>query len=459
MTSVLPVKKTADNVIPFRQKNGFVLCSLTPQQEKLWSDTRVALVWNCPAFGHIFFSMLDNAASKYVALFTRDVNIAATDGSNLMLNPDTFFEYNLNKRIFICVHEIMHCIWNHCVLMHQFHRRGKVSYPDGSSLPYDQLLMNIAADLVINDCLIESKIGEFDKGWLHDPSLGTANDSVIDVYKKLFKSGKNKKPKKPGDQPGDQPGGGTSEGNGPPTKGKSFDEHLPPGASMGKDAQEAASDRNDVEWQTQVAAAASAARLQGKLPAGLERLLGEILEPKIDWRDKITALFARKVGSGSNDWRRPDRRLIVRDIYAPGRSGFGAGTVVIGIDTSGSIREQELNMFFAEMAGILEDVRPKRMVVMWSDAKVHRVDEVEEAADLCALRKKGAPGGGGTDFRPVFDEMQKLGLDDVDALVYLTDGYGSFPKTPPEYVTIWGNISGPQVNYPFGDVVDIPMQA
>ena len=423
---------------------------LTPQQEKLWSDTRVALVWNCPAFAHIFFSMLDNASTKYVAMFTRDVPIAATDGSNMLLNPDTFFKYNLNERIFICCHEIMHCIWNHCVLMHQFHRRGKISYPDGSSLPYDSQIMNVAADYVINDCLIESKIGLFNKDWLHDPTIANAKDSVIDAYKKLFKQQKGKGP---GKKPGDQPGGGGG-------KGKSFDEHLKPGTSQGKDAQEAAAGRNDVEWTTQIAAAVNASRLQGKLPAGLERLLGEILEPKVDWKEKIVALFARKVGSGSNDWRRPDRRLIVRDIYAPGRSGFGAGSIVIGIDTSGSIGEKELNMFFAEMAGILEDVKPKRLVVMWCDAKVHRVDEVEEAADLTELKKKPVPGGGGTRFEPVFDEMQNLGLDDVDALVYLTDGYGSFPKSAPDYAVIWGSISAPaSVRYPFGDVVEIPAQA
>jgi predicted metal-dependent peptidase len=300
--------------------------------------------------------------------------------------------------------------------------------------------MNIATDLVINDCLIESKIGLFNKDWLHDTSLATAKDSALDAYKKVFKQTK----------------GGKGKG---PT-GVSFDEHLPPGTSQGKDASEAAAGRNDVEWVTQVAAAANAAKAQGKLPAGLERLLGELLEPKVDWKDKILAIFARKVGSGANDWRRPDRRLIVRDIYAPGRSGFGAGTVVIGIDTSGSIGEKELNMFFAEMAGILEDVRPKRMVVMWCDAKVHRVDEIEEAQDLTSLRKKGAPGGGGTMFEPVFDEMKKMGLEDVDALVYLTDGYGSFPKHAPNYPVIWGSISGiDAARYPFGDVVDIPAQA
>lgn len=413
-------------------------CALTPAQEKLWSDTRVALMWHCPAFTHIMYSMLDNAGSKHIAMFTKEVPIAATDGTNLLLNPDTFFKYNLNERIFIVAHEIMHCIWNHCGLMHGFLRRGQISYPDGSSLPYDQETMNIATDLVINDTLIEAKVGAFNKDWLHDKNYAVSADSAIDAYRKVFKQRQGGK--------GQQPGG------------SGFDQHLAPGTSQGKDPSVAQSQRNEIEWQTQVSAAMNSARVQGKLPAGLDRLLGEMLAPQVDWKDKIAALFARKVGTGSYDWTSPDNDLIIRDIYAPSRAGFGAGTVVVGVDTSGSIGQKELDMFFAEMAGILEDVRPKQLVIMWCDAHVHRVDELDDPSELNHVRSKGAPGGGGTAFEPVFAEIEKMGLE-PEALVYLTDGYGSFPK-PVKYPVIWGNISPPgSVKYPFGDVVDVPKQA
>lgn len=415
-------------------------CALTPAQEKLWSDTRVALLWHCPAFSHIFYTMLDNAGSKHVAMFTKDVPIAATDGVNLLLNPDTFFKYNLNERIFICAHEIMHCVWNHCGLMHGFQRRGKISYPDGTELPYNQETMNVATDLVINDLLIESKIGAYNKDWLHDKQYAVSTDSAIDAYKKVFQQ---------------QEGKGKGKGQGP--SGAGFDQHLAPGTSQGKDPATATAERNDLKWQTEVAAAAAAAKAQGKLPAGLERWFGEILNPQVDWRDKIAALFARKVGSGSYNWQKPDRRLIVRDIYYPGRSGFGCGTVVIGVDTSGSIGPKELDMFFAEMAGILEDCRPQKLVVMWCDAQIGRIDEAEEPSDLNVIRAKGAPGGGGTSFVPVFEEIYKQGLE-PDALVYLTDGMGTFPDKAPSYPVIWGNIY-PNSKYPFGDVVDVPKQA
>jgi len=114
-------------------------------------------------------------------------------------------------------------------------------------------------------------------------------------------------------------------------------------------------------------------------------------------------------------------------------------------------------MFMAEMAGILEDVRPKQLVIIWCDAKVHRIDYADEASDLNTIRAKGAPGGGGTSFIPVFDQLEAEGLE-PEALVYLTDGQGSFPSRAPKYPVIWGNIYK-GAKYPFGDVVDIPKQA
>jgi predicted metal-dependent peptidase len=406
---------------------------LTPQQQKLWDDTRVALLWKCPAFTHILYSMLDNAGSKHVALFTDAVPIAATDGRAVLINPERFFKFNLYERVFILAHEIMHCILNHCVLGWQMSKRGHVAYPDGKKLDYDSQQMNVAMDLVINDALVQSGIGTMPSEGLHDPKLITQADSFTDADRRIYKK---------------NPDGNSGGGDG------GFDQHLAPGSSDGQDSQSAAAQRNETEWQTAVAQAAQAAKLQGKLPASLERLLSEVLEPKVDWREHIQALFARKLGSGSYDWRRPDRRLIVQDIYAPGRSGFGAEFVVVGIDTSGSIGQRELDMFMGEVSGILEDIRPKRLAVIMCDASINAVHELDSPADL---RDVKLVGGGGTDFRPVFKWIEEQG-GTPDALVYLTDGIGSFPSHCPNYPVIWGNIYKDS-KYPFGDVVDVPKQA
>jgi len=412
----------------------FKQVALTADQETKWGRCRTALLWHAPAFSHILYNMLQNGGGKDMAIFVdKDAGIpyAATDGFNLIINADTFFDWTLNEQIFVVCHEIMHCVFNHCAIGMQLQQRGKVTYPDGTEVEYDHGQMNQAMDYVINAIISDSKIGTMPKIGCLDPAIATSADNAMDTYRKIY-----------------QPGNPGKEG---------FDKHLKPGASTGMGPAQAVQQRNPSAWAQAVKDGADAARAMGRLPANLDRVLTEILEPKVDWASQIVALFARKVGSGTYDWRRPDRRLITRDVYAPGRSGFGAGDVVVAVDTSGSIGAKEIAMFFAEMSGILEDVKPKRMFVMWCDAVVHRVDELEDGGDLVALRAKKAPGGGGTSFVPVFDEIVKLGIE-PEALVYLTDGMGTFPKQAPRYPVIWGNIY-PAAKYPFGDVVDVPKQA
>ena len=410
---------------------------LSPEDKRKWIETRSALLWTAPAFTHLLFSMLNPSKGELAAIFTEDIPIAATDGSNLILNPKTFFKYSLGERIFITAHEIAHCMFNHCGLSRPFQQTKKVKYADGTSLPYDAELMNVAMDLIINDMLIESKIGTFPKEGCHDKSVATCNDSFLDAYKKVYKKQNGKGPT------GKGPGGG----------GGGFDVLLDPGSSQGKNPDQAVQDRSDTAWGTAIAGAMAAAKAQGKLPAAMERIFSEILEPTAPWQDLIRAFFARKVGAGSYDWRKPDRRLIQRDIYAPQRAGNGCGDVVVAVDTSGSIGQRELDVFFAEMRGILEDVRPNRLFLVWCDARVHHVDELDQSSDLGGLKPHG---GGGTDFRPVFDWIESQDLR-PDALVYLTDGMGSFPKDEPRYPVVWGSIY-PSSKYPFGDVVDIPLK-
>lgn len=413
--------------------------AITPAQARAWEETRVALLWQCPAFPHVLYTMMDNAGSEHIALFTTDIPIAATDGSTLLLNPETFFKYNIPQRVFIVAHEIMHCILNHLVLSSKFARASKIGYKDGSSLPYDHKIWNVATDLVINSLLVRSKIGEYSKDWLLDESVATGNDAAIDAYAKLFKQQQQGK------------GGKGQQGQ------QGFDEHLTPGSGSGKDEHTAVNERSEQEWATAVAAAANAAKAQGKMPAGLAVFFDQVLNPEVPWADKVQAFFARKVGSGSYDWRRADRRLVVRDIYAPGRSGHGAGTVVVAVDTSGSIIADKglMDRFMGELSGILEEVRPKRMLVMWIDAAVHAVDEIDEPGEIRHLKPKG---GGGTDFTPAF---KWLGDNHItpDALIYLTDGYGTFPSHAPNYPVLWGNVTEQlsEKHYPFGEVVNVPV--
>lgn len=418
------------------------LVELDATQKRLWIETRSALLWICPAFTHILFSMLNPRQDEMAAYFTTGVDVAATDGENLIINPVTYFKYSLGERVFIGAHEIMHNILNHIILSRPFQLSGKVPFADGTSLPYDHKVMNVAMDLVINDALVKSKIGTMPNDGWHDPNLASCEDNFVDAYRKVYVDQEKKGGKGGG-------GGGGSGGGGK----KGFDQHLPPGAASGKDPGKAAQDRSQPAWDAAVAGAINAAKLQGKLPAALERLLGEVLEPKVSWQEHIRAFLARRVGNSSYNWRKPDKRFIQRDIFTPSRSGHGCGDIVVAVDTSGSIGQTELNTFFAELRGILEELRPSKVHLVWCDAKVHKVDELESVSDLAGLKPKG---GGGTDFRPVFRWVDEQTMR-PDALVYFTDMLGDFPKSEPEYPVVWGDIYG-RVKAPFGELVHVPMR-
>ena len=423
---------------------------------KKWGDTRAALVWHAPAFTHLLFTMMNKNGNEHVAYFVKDVPkgqpghipVAATDGAHVLVNPGPFFKYDLMERVFVVSHEVVHGMCGHVELAHRLATAGKVVYPDGKVLQFDMETLNWAMDYVVNDLLIESKIGKYNSDWLWDTTIGKHTDDVLTVYRRIL----------PQQMGGHGQGGGplTSQGNGKNSKGQQpFDQHMKPGTTTGQDAAQAAANRNEQEWKTATAGAMAAARAQGKLPASLKRLMEEEIEPVVDWRDLVQGFFARKVGGGGYDWRKPDRRLIVRGIYGPARSGHGCGDIVVAGDSSGSITNPIVSLWCGELGGILEDLKPRRIIFMWCDAEVHSVDELHDSTDLYAIRKRGGLGGGGTSFRPVFRKIKELGLE-PDALVYLTDGDGSFPAKAPSYPVLWGDISGNPKKYPFGDVVNVP---
>ena len=428
-------RKLDDNLFGAHKKQGSIENAITAvtldnKQKNAWDMTRSALLWNCPAFTHILYTMMSQKDGS-LAIFTKDIPTAGTDGASMIINPDWFFKLPLPQRVFVAAHEILHAILDHCGQAYVMKQRGYVLTKKGKKLTYDHRQMNVAQDLVINDILIESKIGDFVKEGCHDKTMGVFTDSAIDVYEKLEQEKKK--------------GGGKDRNQ--------FDTHMEPGTSKGKSPTEAIQGRSPLEWDMAVAAGTAQAKAQGKLPGALERLFREILEPNIPWEEKIKGWVQRKLGSETYDWRKADRRLIVRDIYAPGRTGFGAGLIVVGVDTSGSMGQAELDRCFAELRGVLEGVKPRSVMICWCDAMLHKVDEIDDVQDLGGLKPKG---GGGTDFRPVFDFVEKEGLE-PDAMIYLTDGYGGFPANEPKYPVLWGALFA-GVKYPFGEVVDIPIK-
>jgi len=444
---------------------------LDPTQRRQWEDTLSAFTWIAPGFINVMYTMMSSSSKNDEhALFTHQLPATAgTDGIQLIINPLRYFKYHLLERVFINLHEVMHEILNHCRLSYAFRRAGQITFK-GKALPWDDAYANRIQDYVINAVLVAAGLGRISKDWLFDPKIADDDDHWIEVYFRHWKNrdeicrgdgdnGDDGPQDGPEDQPGD--GGGPQErgGSKPKAPGKGrFDCHLDPGQSIGGEPEEH-KERNEQLWEIAVNTAMEIQRAQGKLPGSLERFFKQLLEPKVDWTEHIKGKIVRLLGAGAYDWRRLDRRLITRGIGAPGITGHGARLVVVGGDTSMSVfhNGELVSRFCAEIGGMLEDVNPEQVLVLWCDTEVKRDDMLEDVGDLRHAMFKGVPGGGGTSFVPVFDYIAKHQLE-PDCLIYLTDGDGRFPANfAADYPVIWGDISGNASKYPFGEVVRIPV--
>lgn len=185
--------------------------------------------------------------------------------------------------------------------------------------------------------------------------------------------------------------------------------------------------------------AAAVAKSQGQgVGAGLREMIAAIDKPAdaADWRailrDYVTAATQRDATS----WRRLNRRrlALTPSICYPGKTG-GAGFVAVQIDTSGSIGDEELALFMRELAVILDECRPARVAVLWTDDSVARVDEIANPYELEGLE---APGGGGTDM---VEGIRWLAAHDEapDCLITFTDGLTPYPSPEglPAYPLVW----------------------
>lgn len=422
--------------------------ALTHEQKQKWKDTMSLMAWTAPGFRHLWYRLLQNHDGEHVAVMAPECpgGVACTDGVNIIVNPDKFFEYSLKERVFIGAHEVAHNVYNDVDLLWRLRNETHITCSDGKVFPYDTNTMQKVMDYRINAMLVESRIGVMPKDALYDPKISTAKEGVFDIYGKVYQQDQNGGPK----------GGGPGTGNAKGQNGFDPNGLLPPGNSTGQAPGQAAQQRNQQQWAMECAQAQhlESIRSQGKNSGAMQHMFAEILDPKVPWTDHIDVICKRLMGSGSYNWKKPDRRFIGRDLWLPGRGGEGAGWLVIWGDTSGSIGENDLNRYLGEMRGLIEDVHPTRLTVIWCDAEIKHVDEVVDLSDLEHIKARGVGGRGCTDITPVFDWIAENRDTQPDMFIGMTDGEFSFPDKP-GYPVVWASIHDDKGQYPYGEVVPI----
>lgn len=268
---------------------------------------------------------------------------------------------------------------------------------------------NRAADYVVNGIIMaikDKKLVKLPEGGCYDPRFDNMN--MRQVYNILK------------DEEGGGGGGkGKPDPNGDPSNGSGggeyqFDEH---------DFNADMTDEELKEMDNKIdRAIREGAILAGRLGVDLPRAITEMLEPHVDWRKEF-ADFVSSTCKGKDEytWRRFNRRMLPNDMYLPTVENETIGEIIVGIDTSGSIGQEQLNEFASELVSIANAVQPEAIRILWWDTKVHGEQLFTENYEQIGSLLKPL-GGGGTRVSSVSEYINKKKIK-AECVVVFTDGY------------------------------------
>ena len=353
-----------------------------------------------------------------------DVPTMATNGTHVFWGKDFVESITEEEVRFVLSHEVMHVILKHCQNF-----KGK-----------DPQLCNVAMDYVINPQLVHAGFSMPD-GALYDQSGKFHNMAWEEVYRCLEDIKNDREP------PVNLTAG---EKDDIKKDIENSTDHLEQSNGDTDSDKNEESDKID----DMVIRAATAQEMSGKggLPHAVKERVKAIREHQVAWNEQLDKLVKAKYPENFT-FARPNRRHLGSGLYLPTMDGHKAGPIAIGVDTSGSVSTEELQLFMSEINNIINDIRPEKVYLMAADCSV--ADVVEYDSDHY-FEDFNAVGGGGTSFRPVFEHIEKEGIE-IDQLIYFSDMYVGdydFPDKHPDYPVIFCS-SRNERKVPFGDLIKI----
>tara|TARA_R110002074_G_scaffold41311_6_gene109599 strand:+ start:3241 stop:4536 length:1296 start_codon:yes stop_codon:yes gene_type:complete len=365
---------------------------------------RVGLLLRHPFFGNMATRLRIVAADEWCGT-------AAVDGKFMYFNTQ-FFNALTNKEIeFVIAHEILHCVFDHL---------GRRTW-QGREL--HALLSNIAQDYIINNLLVRDRIGA-------NPSIvqcyqdfkyskWTSEEVYDDLFEKVKKQGQDILDK----------------------LGELLDEHLEldgdegeegndgkPGAGRPKYSKDELEQiRNDVKDGMMQAAQSAGA---GNTPAEVQRLIKDLTEPKMNWRELIRQEI-KSIISHDYTFINPNRKSQMTGAILPGMNVLDTIDVVMSMDMSGSIGDVQAKDMISEVKGVMEEFTGYKIKLWCFDTKVYNEQDFSSdgAEDLLDYEVMG---GGGTDFMANWTYMKQHDIQPKKFIMF-TDGYPWDSWGDPDY--------------------------
>ena len=398
-----------------------------PKIETKLIAARTKLIIERPFLGTLVLRLPVEAANPQWCKTT------ATDARKLYYNAQYIEQLDIDQIQFVLAHEALHCALSH------FARRQH----------REKHRWDVACDYAVNPLLISDGLkpppgilldDSFDGMTAEEiyPSIeDNCDDIPLDrhIYDENNKSGQNNKSHssdnaatppqgKKSDSKNDEESKVTKHQQNPGNNNEGAQQPLP----LNKNEQ----DNLNTQWQQRLAGAAQTAMQAGKLGGALARMVDHLLQPQLPWRN-LLAQYISAVARDDYSYARPSNRRGDPVIYPSLRSG--QINIVVALDTSGSITDGDMHEFLTEIDAIKAHMRA-RIVFHACDVSLAEdspwIFEPWEELNL----PNQLQGGGGTDFRPVFNWVEQQDMM-PDLLVYFTDAEGEFPAFAPNYPVIW----------------------
>lgn len=379
-------------------------------REKLIT-ARIGLLLKAPFFGNLATRMQLINADDWCPT-------AATDGRRFYYNSEFVNKMPLKQVEFLVGHEVLHAVYDH------MSRNGD----------RDRKIMNIAADYCVNADLIDQRIGEKITvcGMLYDPKYkGWSMEEVYDdLMKNANKMDINKLAQMVLDEHLNDKDEGEGEGKGP----KISDE-------------ERRQIRDEIKEAVLQAAQAVGA---GNLPGGVKRLIKDLTEPQISWKELLEQSI-QSVIKDDYTFARPGRKSWHMDAILPASKPGETIDIFIGIDTSGSIGPEDLKIFFSEIKGIMDSYTEYKIKIVGWDTEIGGVGEFT-SENLEEITTFDPEGGGGTDPHCVWEYLIENNIE-PKKLIMFTDYcfFGWRPQEVENYCdTVWIIKGNPNAEPEFG---------
>ena len=386
---------------------------------------RVGLLLRHPFFGNMATRLIIKAADDWCPT-------AAVDGRNLYYNTQ-FFNAMSNKEVeFVIAHEILHCVFDHLA------RRDD----------RDPQIYNIAADYIVNNTLVRDRIGtkptfidcfqDFKyEGWTSE-----------EVYDDIFEKYDQEELKQLGElldehvdwESNDGDGGGDGDSNNP---GSSKSKGGRPSYSK----EELKKIRDEIK-EGMISAAQTAGA--GNIPAGVARMIKDLTEPKMNWREILRQQIQSTI---KNDYTfiRPSRKGWHTGAILPGMNFEETIDICIALDMSGSIGNTQARIFLSEVKGIMDEYKDYKIKIWCFDTEVYNEDDFS-ADDGRMITEYDIKGGGGTDFMVNWKYMKENDIQPKKFIMF-TDGYAWDSWGDPDYCDTVFLVHGDQqrnIKGPFG---------